>query len=158
MKRLIIYFHYDAKGQVDEPCRFAVRALLPFGNLIFVTNGTLRQVDREWIQANGLQSVERENVGLDVGAYRQILLSFGEQNLRNYDELILMNCTLAGPVFSLQSMFDAMEARKDLDFWGLTRHYAMRSRRFGGWVPEHLQSHFLAIRSNMFLHAVAAQL
>lgn len=152
MKRLIIYFHYDAKGQVDETCRFAVRALLPFGNLIFVTNGTLRQADREWIQANGLQSVERENVGLDVGAYRQILLSLGEQNLRNYDELILMNYTLAGPVFSLQSMFDAMEARKDLDFWGLTRHYAMRSRRFGGWVPEHLQSHFLAIRSNMFLH------
>ena len=37
----------------------------------------------------------------------------------------------------------------DLDFWGLTRHYAMNSRRFGGKVPEHIQSHFLAVRTRM---------
>ena len=29
MKRLVIYFHYDAQGQVDAPCRYAVQALLP---------------------------------------------------------------------------------------------------------------------------------
>ena len=29
MKRLVIYFHYDSQGQIDAPCRYAVRALLP---------------------------------------------------------------------------------------------------------------------------------
>lgn len=152
MKRLVVYFHYDAKGQVDETCRFAVQALLPWADLLFVTNGTLQQADRMWVQDHSAKCVERDNVGLDVGAYRQVLLSLGPKALQAYDELILMNYTLAGPVFPLQSMFDAMEQREDLDFWGLTRHYAMRSRRFGGWVPEHLQSHFLAIRAKMFLH------
>ena len=152
MKRLVIYFHYDAKGQVDETCRFAVQALLPWADLLFVTNGTLQQEDRVWVQEHSVKCVERDNVGLDVGAYRQVLLSLGPQALRPYDELLLMNYTLAGPVFSLRPMFDAMEQRADLDFWGLTRHYAMRSRRFGGAVPEHLQSHFLAIRAKMFLH------
>lgn len=151
MKRLVIYFHYDAKGQVDETCRFAVRALLPLADVIFVSNGTLQQADRAWAQDACTQCLERENVGMDVGAYRQVLLSLGKQGLESYDELILMNYTLAGPVVPLQAMFDAMQTRTDLDFWGLTKHYAMRSRRFGGQVPEHLQSHFLAIRAPMFL-------
>jgi len=43
-----------------------------------------------------------------------------------------------------------MDARPELDFWGLTRHYAMQSRRFGGAVPEHLQSHFIAVRPRLF--------
>lgn len=61
-----------------------------------------------------------------------------------------MNYTLAGPVCSLAAMFTAMDARPELDFWGLTRHYAMQSRRFGGAVPEHLQSHFIAVRPRLF--------
>ena len=43
-----------------------------------------------------------------------------------------------------------MDTRPELDFWGLTRHYAMQSRRFGGAVPEHLQSHFIAVRPRLF--------
>ena len=61
-----------------------------------------------------------------------------------------MNYTLAGPVCELQPMLEAMQARPALDFWGLTRHYAMKSPRFGGNVPEHIQSHFLALRPRLF--------
>ena len=45
-----------------------------------------------------------------------------------------------------------MDGRPELDFWGLTRHYAMRSHRFGGakaMVPEHIQSHVVVVRSRM---------
>ena len=42
MKRLVIYFHYDAQGLLDGPCRFAVEALLSLAEVFLVTNGTLR--------------------------------------------------------------------------------------------------------------------
>lgn len=149
MKRLVIYFHYDAQGQVDAPCRYAVQALLPLADLFFVTNGRLQEADRAWMQGTGARLLERENAGFDVGAYREALLTLGRQTVCAYDEAVLMNYTLAGPVCPLMPMFAAMQARPELDFWGLTRHYAMRSRRFGGRVPEHLQSHFLAVRARM---------
>ena len=149
MKRLVIYFHYDAQGQVDAPCRYAVQALLPLADLLFVTNGRLQAADRAWVQGTGARLLERKNTGFDVGAYREALLTLGRQAVAAYDELVLMNFTLAGPVRPLAPMFAAMQARPELDFWGLTRHYAMRSRRFGGQVPEHLQSHFLAVRARM---------
>lgn len=149
MKRLVIYFHYDVQGSLDEPCRFAIRTLCAEADLVLVTNGTLAEESRAWAAREPLRLMERENIGFDVGAYREALLTLGRETVTGYEELILMNYTLAGPVCSLSPMLDSMQQRPELDFWGLTRHYAMRSRRFGGWVPEHLQSHFLAVRQKM---------
>lgn len=102
------------------------------------------------MRQSGAGCIERENTGFDVGAYREALLTIGREALAEYEEIILMNYTLAGPVCELQPMFEAMQARPALDFWGLTRHYAMKSPRFGGNVPEHIQSHFLALRPRLF--------
>lgn len=149
MKRLVIYFHYDAQGSLDEPCRFAIAALRRDADLVLVTNGILTEESRAWVRQENLRLIERENTGFDVGAYREALLSLGREAVCRYEELVLMNYTLAGPICSLAVMWEHMERQENLDFWGLTRHYAMRSRRFGGTVPEHLQSHFLAIRKRM---------
>lgn len=152
--RLIIYFHYDPRGQADSACRFAVQALCPLArDFLLVTNGSLDPDSRAWAQSLGIRLLERSNTGYDVGAYRDALLSLGRQALDQYGEVVLMNYTLAGPVCPPETMFAAMEGRTDLDFWGLSRHYAMRSRRFGGKsgiVPEHIQSHFIAVRPSMY--------
>lgn len=150
MKRLILYFHYDGQGILDEPCRIALQAMQAQGELVLVTNGSLAQESRSWAECQQIRLMERENRGLDVGAYRHGLMEIGRDALQAYEELVLMNFTLAGPVCPLETMFRTMEGRSELDFWGLTRHYAMRSRRFGGQVPEHLQSHFLAMRASLF--------
>lgn len=149
MKRLVIYFHYDAQGSLDEPCRFAIRALEADADVVLVSNGALDSESRTWVEREKIRFLERENVGFDVGAYREALFWLGRESVCQYDELVLMNYTLAGPVSPLAVMWRSMEQRQELGFWGLTRHYAMRSRRFGGDVPEHLQSHFLAIRRVM---------
>lgn len=153
LNRLVIYFHYDPRGQADTACRFAVRAMRKQARvLLFVHNGPLAPETREWLAEENVPFLERENLGLDVGAYRDALLHFGREALDGFDEIILMNYTLAGPVFPLETMFSAMDERTDLDFWGLSCHYAMRSRRFGkhGYVPEHIQSHFIAVRRRMY--------
>ena len=132
MKRLVIYFHYDAQGLLDGPCRFAISALRQDADVVLVTNGTLDAESCAWTEREKLRLIERENVGFDVGAYQQALLSLGRDTVCRYTELILMNYTLAGPVSPLATMWETMERREELDFWGLTRHYAMQSRRFGG--------------------------
>lgn len=150
-RRLVLYFHYDPQGQVDTACQLSVRAMLGQAQVVlFVSNGSLCAAAREWVQHSGAQLLERENTGFDVGAYRAALQSVGRTSLAAYDELVLMNYTLAGPVCPLEPMFETMAARPELDFWGLTRHFAMHSRRFGGRVAEHLQSHFLALRPRLF--------
>ena len=151
-KRLIIYFNYHPNGQADAACRFAVQQMAAVGQVCFVKNGPLQPESRQWAQGCCHTVLERENTGFDVGAYRDAVLQIGLDMLLQYDEVVLMNYTLAGPVGDVAAMFAAMDGRPELDFWGLTRHYAMRSHRFGGakaMVPEHIQSHFVVVRSRM---------
>ena len=151
-KRLIIYFNYHPNGQADAACRFAVQQMAAVGQVFFVNNGPLQPESRQWAQDCCHTVLERENTGFDVGAYRDAVLQTGLDMLLQYDEVVLMNYTLAGPVGDVAAMFAAMDGRPELDFWGLTRHYAMRSHRFGGakaMVPEHIQSHFVVVRSRM---------
>lgn len=98
MKRLVIYFHYDPAGCIDTACRIAVQAVQKYGRVVFVTNGTLAPADRVWVRQSGAGRIERENVGFDVGAYREALLTLGREKLAEYEEIVLMNYTLAGPV------------------------------------------------------------
>ena len=73
MKRLIVYFHYDPLGQIDTACRVAVEAMAHYGEVFFISNGTLRPADRAWAASVTLTCRERENKGLDVGAYKEAL-------------------------------------------------------------------------------------
>lgn len=155
MKRFTIYFHYDGQGILDTPCRLAAQAFRQVSQgMLLVSNGVLATESRSWVNQAGIPVLERLNSGLDVGAYRQALQTVGREVLAGFDELVLVNYTLAGPLGNLEDLFARMDARTELDFWGLTRHYPMKSRRFGGQVPEHLQSHFLAVRGRM-LHSDA---
>ena len=81
MKRLVIYFHYDPAGCIDTACRIAVQAVQKYGRVVFVTNGTLAPADRVWVRQSGAGRIERENVGFDVGAYREALLTLGREKL-----------------------------------------------------------------------------
>ena len=111
MKRLIVYFHYDPLGQLDTACRVAVEAMAHYGEVFFISNSTLRPADRAWAASVTLTCRERENKGLDVGAYKEALAVIGRGRLARYDELVLMNFTLAGPVCSLASMFACNASR-----------------------------------------------
>lgn len=97
-KRLIIYFNYHPNGQADAACRFAVQQMAAVGQVFFVNNGPLQPESRQWAQGCCHTVLERENTGFDVGAYRDAVLQTGLDMLLQYDEVVLMNYTLAGPV------------------------------------------------------------
>jgi lipopolysaccharide biosynthesis protein len=88
-----------------------------------------------------LQSVchtvhERRNAGYDFAAWRDVLLN---ENMQEWDEVLLTNSSIVGPLFSLSAVFDEMEGRS-CDFWGLTRS------RF---VRPHIQSYFMCFRKRL---------
>ena len=77
--------------------------------------------------------------------------SYGWAKLSEFDEIVMTNSTLMGPVRPLKEMFDAMWKNQDLDFWGLSIHHGAKSNPFRGkhlynYLPVHIQSHFIVYR------------
>ena len=152
-KRLLIYFFYDKDGIIDRYVTTVLEDLKKsVSRTVFVCNGNLAEGQSEKLDGLADKILERKNEGLDVWAYKQALEEEGYENLPEYDEVILANSTIMGPVTSTEEMFSVMNAR-DIDFWGISKFHKVeevaRSEFHLGYIPEHIQSHFIVMRKSM---------
>lgn len=161
MKRLLIYFIYDDAGIVDDYILYALTKLKPFFCRTFVVaNGVL--TEEALLQLNSVVDyvLVRPNKGFDVWAYKAALDFHGWSELALYDEVVLMNYTIMGPVYELDDMFATMEER-NVDFWGITKCFREDSPEAVemwhnplGYIPEHIQSSFTAFRRRLVTSSV----
>jgi lipopolysaccharide biosynthesis protein len=152
MRRAAFYLFWSADGRVDDYIPYCLEDLSrSVETIVFVSNGPLSDSARELIAPLVSEIVERENVGFDVGGYKEGLERFGAERLREYDEIILLNYTFFGPVFPFSEVFERSETW-DVDFWGLTEHGEMTPHPFAAKtvMPSHIQSHWLAVRRSLF--------
>ncbi len=152
--RICIYFFYDKDGIVDEYVLFCLEKMSSFAdNILFVSNSKLTKKSIEKLKRNKSVVIkERNNIGFDVWAYKDGIEAIGWDNIIQYREVIFMNFTIVGPVYPLEEMFRKMDSL-EVDFWGINVH---SGEKFDPWgimsdntIPKHLQSHFIAVRSNM---------
>lgn len=148
MKRCVIFFFYDKDGIVD---RYILNILKDLQHccdkMLFVCNGKLCSKSRHALDSYVSDILVRDNTGFDVWAYREGLLYLGWQTLASYDELVLMNFTIFPTLHSFSEMFIEMESI-ETDFWGATKYFESDTA-VAGHVPDHIQSHFIAVRQSM---------
>ena len=152
MKRLGIFFFYEKNGYVDDFLTYYLTDLCKnLSELVVVVNGKLSDQGRAAFEQFTKNIIVRENKGLDVWAYKTAIDSYGWEKLSEFDEVVMTNSTLMGPVRPLAEMFDEMAKNPDLDFWGLTVHHGAEGNPFKGkhlydHLPVHIQSHFIVYR------------
>jgi len=147
-RRIAIYLFYDEHGIVDDYIPVALRAFREqVDTLIVVCNGRPDAHGLQRLRDEADRVIVRANVGYDVWGYKEAIEHVGRERLAEYDELLLLNYTFYAPIFPLEEMFSAMDARS-CDFWGITAHKECRPNPLTGAevLPLHIQSHFIAVR------------
>lgn len=155
VKRCVIFLFFDKDGIVDDYICHMLRDLRKSVEYVLViSNGYVERESLTKLKVCADEVYCRANLGLDIGGYREGLFYLGFRQLAYYDEVILMNYTFFAPLFPFSEMFDEM-VKKDLDFWGITKHHRVDPDPFGmlpyGYLPDHIQSFFLALRPSLFL-------
>lgn len=150
VKRLALYIFYDREGFVSDYVKYYVKALKEVTDrIVFIVNGKILPEGRREIEDLGPEIFNRENKGLDFGAWKETILSLGFDEILKYDELVLCNCSSYGPVYPLSGVFKEMESRK-CDFWGITKHPATGTEIISGnpasAIVEHIQSYFVVFK------------
>ena len=153
IRRLAIYFFYDKDGIVDDYITYMLADMKKnVSELLFICNGKLTRESRNKIEQYASDILVRENKGFDVWAYKDGIEHYGWDRLAGFDELIMMNFTIMGPLYPFKEMFDYMNSR-DVDFWGITTFHGIEGDPFGtikyNYLPVHIQSHFIAVRNKM---------
>lgn len=152
--RLAIFQCSDRQGIIDDYIPYLLNDLKEnLTRLVIVVNGKLTAEGRKKLTALTDEVFVRENKGFDAAAWKCAMTEYlGWDEVDKYDELVLLNDTFFGPFYPFKEVFQKMEKR-DVDFWGLTAHGAIKNDPFANnpyhhW-PAHLQSYFLVIRKTM---------
>ena len=142
------------QGIVDEYVLVFLKELKKeMHTIVFISNGAVEIESKKKVEQLGIIVWERENVGFDIEGHKYVLQHYGYDKLREFDEIVMTNSTIAGPLYPFSEMFDTM-AQRDLDFWGITMHHGETYDPWNlieyGYIPPHVQSFFIAIRKSMF--------
>lgn len=155
--RVGVFLCYDPNGIIDDYIPYLLNDLKEnLERLVVIVNGQLTPAGRASLESITTDVVVRDNKGFDFGAWQYGMIEYlGWDTVLRYDELVLLNDSCFGPLYPFAQMFTSMEGTAD--FWGLVQHGQIESvNPFNlcpyGYLPAHLQSSFLVIRSRM-LHS-----
>lgn len=141
-KRLAIFAHFDAENEIKPSIVHYMRQLrAECDRVVFVSTASLPKGEIEKLEPHCAEIILRENVGFDFAMWQDAI---HRTDLAAWDELVLANSSVLGPVRPLGDVFRRMAAAP-CDFWGITesREYCV-----------HLQSYFLVFRARA-LHSEA---
>ena len=134
-RRLVLFAHFDRKDEVDPYVVYYLERLWRSGSTIVFVSGS------PWLRAETAEAIRpfcagiytRETLSLDFGSWHLAwaLVEARGWKIENFDELLLANDSVYGPLFDLEEMFSA---RGIADLFGVTE-----SREH----VSHLQSFFL---------------
>lgn len=133
-KRLAVYAHYDAESEVRRFTTHTLAALSQHCSRIdFVSNSPLPEAELSKVSAFCERTLTQDNIGFDFGMWKHALADI---DFDEWDEILLTNSSVFGPLGPLDPMFEKMSA-DDCDFWAATDSYQQ------AW---HLQSYFLVFK------------
>src|ERR1700756_3729915 len=133
--RLVFFAHFDPDYQVDEYVRFYIEKLYSLGStIIFVSSAPdLREESAAKVAPYCAAIYTRRTLSFDFGAWHLAWQQMKRKHwrLENFDQLLLTNDSVYGPLFDLNEMF--------AEFYGADVYGVTESKE----QQPHLQSYFL---------------
>lgn len=151
-RRLGVFIFYDASGIVDKYIEVLLNSMSGLiQRLVIVVNGKIDRAGEQRLKKYSKDILIRENRGFDAGGYKDVFTKYLiNEDLHNWDEIILFNDTFYGPLYPWEDIFKEMEEEKN-DFWGLSRYPGGCRKSTGDKLLPHIQSYFIACKKSLFL-------
>lgn len=139
--RLALYAHYSNNGEIALYVLHYLLHLRELGfRICFVSNSPIPQATERELRELCEKVIERENTGYDFAMWQRAL---AEYDLVQFDELLLTNSSIIGPLHPLGPLWERAAA-SECDFWGMTDNDESR---------PHLQSYFMVFRRQALEHS-----
>lgn len=137
MKRAVCFAHYDKGGLVQDYVLYCLSCLKEISDeIIFVSDGILASQEKDKLTNIVSLCIDKQHGEYDFGSYKRAF--FALSDVEQYDEIIFVNDSCYGPLYSLPPIFEKMQ---QYDFWGITQHSDHQ---------QHLQSYFLVFSRKVF--------
>ncbi|MDO4161944.1 MAG: rhamnan synthesis F family protein [Pseudomonadota bacterium] len=143
MRRICLFSGYDKENKIQDYVVYLIKELSKVSEVYFMGNCRFPP-DELFKIAPYTQMFYAKQLPLkDFGAWQYMIAKLGWEKLVQYDELILCNDSVYGPLYDLENFFRLME-RRGYDFWSVTSDYEQNF---------HLHSYCMAFSQDVIKNA-----
>lgn len=146
MRTTVIFAHYDKNNSIQNyVIRYLAELKRYFSQIVFVSDSDVRVEELKKIENLVDITIVGRHGEYDFGSYKKGYLYLLDNNLlEGIEELAFVNDSCYAPIEDFSCVFEKMNNKKDIDFWGLTVGYTPTRQR------HHIQSYFMIFKSQVF--------
>lgn len=153
MKRVAIYYFKDKDGIVDSYVIDFLKNLQQYlTKLVIVINGNITTQSKKLISELTEDILNINDSPFDTQGYKAGIEYLGFDTIGEFDELLLCNYTLIGPLYSFDDMFNKMSS-SEYDFWGIVKNHRIDNYKLVkckyDYIPEHIQTSFIVFNKEV---------
>lgn len=141
-KRICLLAGYDKKNVVQDYVLYLARKLSKISDVYYFADGHFTQKELNKLRHYTKYAASCPHKTYDFGSWQCLICHIGWEKIMMYDEMIICNDSIYGPMSNMEDIFDYMDLR-DYDFWGLTENYNSN---------YHLDSYFMVFKKDIIKH------
>ena len=143
MKRICLFAGYDSKNIIHDYVVYYLKELSTVADVYYMADNEVSEHEKDKIASYVKGAYGFNHKKYDFGSWQELINILGWEKLAEYDELILANDSVFGPLYSIKDLFDRLEKDTEWDMCGIDRNHGRSS-----W---YLSSYFLVFRNKSFL-------
>ena len=138
-RKICLIAGFDKNNIIQDYVVFLVQELSKISDVYYFADGNMSDTELSKIKAYTKFAQSLPHTGKDFGSWQYLIHYIGWKTLLTYDEMIICNDSIYGPMTNIEDIFDYMELRS-YDFWGLTENYNSN---------YYLDSYFMVFNQNV---------
>ncbi|MBP5616155.1 MAG: hypothetical protein J6X42_06410 [Alphaproteobacteria bacterium] len=142
MSRICLFAGFDKKNTVQDYVVYLARKLSKLSDVYYFADGRMPPSELAKLKPYVKYASSAPHKSYDFGSWQILIHHIGWEKIMTYDEMIICNDSVYGPMSNMQNIFDYMDLR-DYDFWGLTENYHSN---------YHLDSYFMVFKNDVLVH------
>ena len=143
MKRICLFAGYDSNNIIHNYVVYYLKELSTVADIYYMADNEISDEEKEKIAPYVKGAYGFNHKKYDFGSWQELIKIIGWEKFSEYDELILTNDSVFGPLYPIKELFEKIENDTEWDMCGIDRNYGKSS-----W---YLSSYFLVFRNKSFL-------
>ncbi len=142
MKRICLFAGYDSKNIIHDYVVYYLKELSTVSDIYYMADNEISEEEKVKIAPYVKGAYGFNHKKYDFGSWQELIKIIGWEKILEYDELILANDSVFGPLYPMQDFFNKLEKDTEWDVCGIDRVYSENTNRL------YCSSFFIVFKKN----------
>ena len=148
MKRICLFAGYDKTNIIQDYVVYYLKELSSVSDVYYMADNEISESEKLKIIPYVKGAYGFHHKKYDFGSWQELINIIGWEKILEYDELILANDSVFGPVYPIKDFFNKLQSDTEWDVCGIDRVYSLNTNRW------YCSSFFLIFKKNALLSGI----